>query len=303
MDRAPFAHGIVHDLDIETYHAMPSISNSQLNDLALSPRHFYALNRDPHRPARTEKSGQLEGNLAHCAILEPDEFSSRYVVIPKQAPKRPTEAQWNAEKPSKASKEAMDWWTDFNARNEGKRVISIYQYDTAWRQAESVRALGEVGDMLRKGSAEVSAFWVDPTTGVECRCRPDFVHPLSSSSVAILDVKTFSRASAEEFCRQVARKRYFQQDAFYSAGYSAASNMTVEDFQFIAVETEYPFAAASYRLSPASREEGFSECRRLLDTYEECVRTSNWPSYSTRTTEIELPPYAFSSQEVEISYV
>lgn len=291
------------DLTIEQYHALPSISKSQLDDLNVSPLHYYAWHRDPNRPPRAEKAGQLEGNLAHCAVLEPVEFSNRYVTTPSDAPRRPTQAQWNAKNPSQDSVAAMEWWSEFNTENAHKRVIDAGQYEVAMRQADAIRALPEIQDFLMKGKAEVSAFWTDPITGVECRCRPDFVHPLSKSSVVLLDVKTFSSAARDEFRRQAARKRYHVQDTFYSAGFSAAARVNVEKFIFVVVESEWPYAAASYTLDTASREEGFLEWRRLLDVYEECLRTKKWPGYADKTTQIGLPPYAFTSQEVEISYV
>jgi exodeoxyribonuclease VIII len=295
--------GLVEGLGIESYHSMPSISKSGLDLLAQSPAIFHACVLDPNRPPRREKAGQLEGNLAHCAILEPEEFGNRYAVPPEDAPRKPTEAQWAAKNPSPASIAAMDWWSEFNAENEGKRVITAEQNEIAQRQAESVRALPEIQRYLSLGKAEVSAFWRDSITGVECRCRPDFVHPTSASSVVLVDVKTFSSAAAEEFRRQCARKKYHVQDTFYSEGFSIAARVTVEKFVFVAVETQWPYAAASYTLGAASREEGYLEWRRLLDVYEECLRTNKWPGYADRTVEIDLPPYAFTSQEVEISYV
>lgn len=294
---------ICTDLSIEQYHALAPVSKSQLDDLATSPFHFYAWHRDPARPKRAEKAGQLEGNLAHCAVLEPAEFSNRYVMTPDDAPRYPTVAQWNAKKPSPDSVAAMEWWTEFNTENEGKRVITADQYEVAMRQADSIRALPEIQQFLTHGKAEISAFWTDPITGVECRCRPDFVHSLSKSSVVLLDVKTFSSAAPEEFRRQCARKRYHVQDTFYSMGFSAAAGVNVEKFIFIVVETEWPYAAASYTLGNESREEGYLECHRLLDLYEECTRTQRWPGYADKTVSIDLPPYAFTSQEVEISYV
>ena len=171
------------------------------------------------------------------------------------------------------------------------------------RQADAIRSIPDVQQLLARGEAEVSAFWTDPITKVECRCRPDFVYPLSNSSVVLLDVKTFSNAAPDEFRRQCARKRYHVQDTFYSMGFSAAAGVSVERFVFIVVETEWPYAAAAYMLGNESREEGYLECHRLLDLYEECARTGKWPSYTEKTTQIDLPSYAFTSKEVEISYV
>jgi exodeoxyribonuclease VIII len=295
--------GLHEGLDIERYHAMHPISKTGLDDLNRSPAHYFAWHLDPERPAPPVRAGQLEGNLTHCAVLEPDEFSKRYATVPKGAPRRPTEAQWNAKNPSEDSIASMDWWREFNERTNSATVVTNDQYEVAMRQADSIRALPEIQQFLTKGKSEVSAFWTDPVTSVECRCRPDWVYQASRSSVVLLDLKTFSSAAPDEFRRQCARKRYHVQDTFYSGGFSQAAGVDVEKFIFVVVETEWPYAAASYVLGNESREEGYLECRRLLDIYEECLRTKKWPGYADKTTQIDLPPYAFTSQEVEISYV
>ncbi|SAK62492.1 exonuclease VIII [Caballeronia temeraria] len=281
------------DLTIEQYHALPDVSKSGLDDLHVSPAHFFALHRDPNRPAPRERAGQLEGNLAHCAILEPDEFAQRYVTIPNDAPRRPTDAQWHAAKPSEASIRAMAWWREFNERTQGVTVISPGQYDAAMRQAESVRALPDIREALSRGRAEVSAFWRDPETGVACRCRPDWIYEATDAAAILVDVKTFSSAGASEFARQAARKRYHVQDAFYTDGYAAASGRDVLAFIFVAVETEWPYAAHAMMLDDPSKAQGRAEYQRNLRTYARCVETGEWPGYSKEISLITLPSWAF----------
>lgn len=267
-----------YGLDIEEYHSLPSISKSQLDDIAQSPFHFWSNHRDPNRPARQLKTGQLEGALAHCAILEPDEFDKRYVVGPTV--NRNTKV-----------------WKEFAEANPDRIAIQQDQYDTAWRQSESVRALPEIREALSRGRAEVSAFWTDPATGVACRCRPDWVHDLTESNVLLVDLKTFSSAGPDEFRRQAARKRYHVQDAFYSDGYEAASGKEVRAFVFVAVETEWPFAAHAMMLDDMSREQGRADYSRNLATYARCEAAGEWPGYSKEITLITLPQWAFTTDE------
>ncbi|MNV88487.1 Exodeoxyribonuclease 8 [compost metagenome] len=99
------------------------------------------------------------------------------------------------------------------------------------------------------------------------------------------------------------RKRYFMQDSFYSEGYAHASGMEVVGFVFVVVEDKWPFLAASYQLGDESRHEGALQHRDLLDTYAECMRTNTWPGYTAATETLDLPSYALTPQEVEISYV
>lgn len=286
--------GLIHGLDIDVYHSMAGISKTGLDRIEQSPAHYYGWHLDPQRPAQRERSGQLEGNLAHCAILEPGEFSARYVTIPAHAPRRPTEAQWNAKKPSEDSIAAMSWWTDFTARHSNKRVITAEQYEVAMRQAEAVRKLPEVVEALDRGRPEVSAFWVDAQTGALCRCRPDWVADFGGRRVILLDVKTYSNASAGEFRRQVARKRYHVQDAYYSDGYAAASGVDVMGFVFVAVEGEWPHQANALMLDEPGREQGRRDYRRNLDTFSTCMRSNHWPGYGERVQLIDLPSWALT---------
>jgi len=121
----------------------------------------------------------------------------------------------NAKKPSEDSIKSMEWWSAWLCNSGGITVITNDQYTTAMRQAESVRKIADVREALDRGRSEVSAFWTDPATGARCRCRPDFDTKSNSSAAILLDVKTYSDASADEFRRQVARKRYEVQDSFY----------------------------------------------------------------------------------------
>lgn len=88
-------------------------------------------------------------------------------------------------------------------------------------------------------------FDYDPATGELCRCRPDWAHPTGDRGVILVDVKTCGDASPREFGRQVARKGYHRQAAFYSDGYEIASGKRVLGFVFVAVESTWPFAASA----------------------------------------------------------
>ncbi|MFZ7197521.1 PD-(D/E)XK nuclease-like domain-containing protein, partial [Bordetella avium] len=99
------------------------------------------------------------------------------------------------------------------------------------------------------------------------------------SGVILLDVKTFSDASPHEFSRQIARKRYHVQDAFYTDGYAAASGKSVLAFIFVAVQDAWPFAASAVMLDPRSQDQGRRDYRHNLSTYAECLTSGNWPGF------------------------
>ena len=271
---------IVHGLSIDEYHADTSaVSKSGLDLVRQSSAIYYAKYLDPkferqRRAAADEmKAGQLVGQLAHCAILEPHAFVERYAVGP------------TVHRGTKV-------WKEFVEENPGKVAIQQEQADTAFEQAESVRRLPDVRDALAVGHAEVSAYWIDPITGVQCRCRPDWEHDVSDDAVILLDVKTYSDASPAEFRRQIARKRYHVQDGFYSDGYAAASGKNVLAFIFVAIETEWPYAASAVMLDDISRERGRQLYREDLATYARCLESGIWPGYSNQIEIVSLPAWA-----------
>src|SRR5690606_8910151 len=140
-------------------------------------------------------------------------------------------------------------WKEFVEDHPGQVAIQQAQHDVAWAQAESVRALDDIRDLLPSARREVSAYWIDEATGELCRCRPDAVAPVGDEGASLNDGKTYSDAGPREFARQVWRKGYHRQDAWYSEGYARASGLDVLAFVFVAVETAWPFAASAHVLS------------------------------------------------------
>lgn len=265
--------GIIHGLGIEAYHSGPGISKSGLDDMD-PPARYYALHLDPKRPVRVQTAAQRVGQLAHCAILEPEEFGKRYAVGPDC---------------SRANKAWKEWEASLPA---GVEAIKPSEYDTAMWQRESVLKLPGMTDILSAGKAEVSAFWEDPYTGVLCRCRPDF----AADCGVLLDVKTVGNSSPSDFRLQAARMRYDVQDAFYTEGYSMASDSPVDRFLFLTVETDYPYLAAVHELAPESKSAGSEKARAALNVYAECLRNNEWPHYGSEIHQIQLPGWALTYQ-------
>ena len=268
--------GVVHDLPNEVYHGISdAVSNSGLNDFARSPAHYFGRHLDPERPPRETKPGQLEGTLAHCALFEPGEFDRRYRVGPDVH-------------------KATNVWKAFKAECADMRAepVDADQKRIAFLQAAQARSLPSVAKALAVGRPEVSVFWLDEETGVRCRARPDWVHPVATphgEGVILIDGKTYSDASGREFSRQIERKAYHRQAAFYTDGYEAATAVQVMGFIFVAMETEWPFKANALMLGADDIQLGRNEYRALLERYAECRATGLWPGYGEDIELISLP--------------
>ena len=292
-----------YSMPFEQYAAAPAVNNSLLKDMARSAAHCWALHHAPNRPERKPRPWMITGPLAHCAVLEPDAMAARYLVTPDDAPKRPTSAQWNAKKPSPDSVAAMAWWTEFNASAAGRQVITAEQYATTQGQLAGITAHPDLAAVLASGAAEQSAFWADESTGLLCKCRPDWVHTLPDGRAILLDLKTCQSADAVAFARTVASFGYHRQAAWYCDGWQRATGQAVYSFIFAAIPSEYPFIAGAYQLADEALIQGADECAELLEAYAACVRSNVWPGYGDSVQEIQLPVWARRSYEMEVSHV
>lgn len=283
---------VVPNLPAEVYHATHAMSAGGLKRMRQSPAHFFGMQLDPNRPPPGDPTAAMKnGTLVHCCTFEPDEVDRRYVVLPDDAPKRPTEAQRNAAKPSSATLDAIDWWARFEATHPGAEVIDRGQLEAAQRQAAAIRALPEVGALLREGSGEDSVFWIDQETGLLCKCRPDWTSP-AGDGVILVDGKTTSDASPQGFSRSVWNLDYHLQAAWYSDGYEAATGKRVHGFVFATAENTWPHIGAAYMLDDEVLDWARRENRRLLNLYAECVRTGVWPGYQQTIQPLTLPAWA-----------
>lgn len=276
---------IIHDMANEAYHSTPAVSNTVLSSMARSPAHCFALHVSEDRRKSATSPAFFAGTLAHCAILEPAALLDRYMLKPEGLDMRTKDGKaWKAALPA------------------GVLTIDADEYATALAQRDAVQGVPELAELLADGVAEVSAFWLDDETGLQCKCRPDWVHTLSDGRVILVDVKTTVDASPQQFSRSVWKYGYHRQAAWYSAGYARAAGVEVAGFVFAAVTNAHPFIGAAHTLDEDYLRIGRDECRRLLDEYADCKLTGRWPAFPGMNL-LSPPAWAAQSDEVEVFHV
>ncbi|EBH4418440.1 exodeoxyribonuclease VIII [Salmonella enterica] len=263
--------GIYYDIPNEAYHAGPGVSKSQLDDIADTPA-IYLWRKNA--PVDTEKTKSLDtGTAFHCRVLEPEEFSKRFIIAPEF--NRRTSAGKEEEKTF--LEECARTGITVLTAEEGRKIELMYQ---------SVMAL-PLGQWLVEsaGYAESSVYWEDPETGILCRCRPDKIIP---EFHWIMDVKT--TADIQRFRTAYYDYRYHVQDAFYSDGYRAQFG-EIPTFVFLVASTtaecgRYPVEI--FMMGEDAKLAGQREYRRNLQTLAECLNNDEWPAIKT----LSLPRWA-----------
>ncbi len=263
--------GIYYDIPNEAYHAGPGVSKSQLDDIADTPA-IYLWRKNA--PVDTEKTKSLDtGTAFHCRVLEPEEFSKRFIIAPEF--NRRTSA--GKEKEKTFLEECARTGITVLTAEEGRKIELMYQ---------SVMAL-PLGQWLVEsaGYAESSVYWEDPETEILCRCRPDKIIP---EFHWIMDVKT--TADIQQFRTAYYDYRYHVQDAFYSDGYRAQFG-EIPTFVFLVASTtaecgRYPVEI--FMMGEDAKLAGQREYRRNLQTLAECLNNDEWPAIKT----LSLPRWA-----------
>lgn len=262
------------DVPVETYHtpALGVVSKSALDQIARSPAHYRAwLETD-----RTPTPAMVFGSLTHQYVFELGKCLGSVAVQPDFGDCRATK-----------NKEARNDW---RLANEGKQHVSQEDWDTVRAIGDSVRLHPIAAKLIDQCQPEVSVFWQDGETGLDCKARVDGWVP---SLRMALDLKTTSDASPTEFAKSVHNFRYHCQDAHYRAGLAEATGADVKAFVFIAVEKEAPYAVATYTLDDAAYFRGLELVRRDMATMKQCVDEDNWPAFGTQTKSISLPSWSF----------
>lgn len=250
------------------YHAHPAVSKSDLDAVHRSPMHYLYRRENPQQPT----SALLTGSVVHKMVLEPETFAEEYIAAPA------------IDRRTKAGKEE---YAAFEQEAAGKIIVPKDMIVLAGNIAEAISHHKKARALLSGGKAETSHFWTDIRTGIECKCRPDYLR-----SGFCVDLKTTQDASPEAFEKAAYNYRYYVQAHWYLQGLKQCGVTDAEDFVFVAVEKEPPYAVAVYFADELMLALGEREARADLDLLSACKNTGLYHGYDEDIQPLSLPKWA-----------
>ncbi len=263
-----------YNLSRAEYDAAAGIRNTELGWAAKSMRHYAHYKQNP--PHETE--AKRDGQLIHRAILEPQWFEESTVVIPSDAPKKPTKAQINAKKPSPESVDAIAWWSDFGKKHAGRTFLDEDDGKSIARIVDAVWSDKEAGAILRDCKRrELAVFSRHESTGLLLKSSLDL---LTADDAEIWDVKTTVDGEPETYRRAVTNFGYHRQAAFYP-GHFPRLGLKRPAFGHIIVEKEPPYMVSVRPFDDESIEIGRAEVSALLHRIAHSQQTKTYPGYHT----------------------
>lgn len=263
-----FVPGVFRDMPAARYHAVEAMSSSGARAILRSPQHFRLWRTEAREPT----AAMQFGTAVHAGILEPETFDRVVVVAP----------EFNARTAAgRAERDA------FRAAHAGAVILSPDDFDRARRCIDAVRAHRAARALLDGAERELSLFWHDARFGCPCKARLD-----ARNHSGIVDLKTTTDASPEEFARSVASYGYHRQAAHYFSGAEHVLDATPEFFAFIAAESEPPHGVACYTLPGAAVMAGAHSMNRALERYAAALAAGKWSGYPDQIESLSLPKWA-----------
>ena len=257
------------------YHRHLAVSKSGLDQIAKSPLHYWARYLDPNRVWPEPTPAMRLGTALHTHVLELDQWDKQIAIAPGDINRR--------------TKEGREQWAAFEADAKRKTVITADDAEVVMAMGRSVWRHPAAAMLLHwQGKAETTHMWTDPTTGAECKCRPDW---LTNDGNLIIDLKTTEDASPRAFQRSVANYRYHVQASWYLDGIEAATGYRPDQFIFICVEKKPPYAVAVYAADAEMVQIGAETAARDLARLVECKASNTWPGYSDQIEPLSLPAW------------
>jgi hypothetical protein len=89
---------------------------------------------------KSESEDMKWGSLVDMLWLTPEDFDKHFVVLPDNAPKKPTIAQRRAKKPTPAALDLISWWDRFESKSLGKTIIDPLIFKAAKKAIEMLNA-------------------------------------------------------------------------------------------------------------------------------------------------------------------
>lgn len=267
------ASGFYQDLPSDEYHNDTALGSSSIKTIInKSPAHLFG--------GEIKESSAFDlGTAFHTLVLEPSKAGT--IVC------GPEDRRGNKWKDAKESCDAS-----------GHILLTQDEYEKVFAMRDALMANEDVASLLiGRTVSEASLFHTDMQTGVRCKVRPDLVN---YDLRIMVDLKTCISAAPQAFSKAVLEYGYHIQEAFYKRIWNGYfKNDQIEDFYFIAVEKEKPYASMVYQLDRMTTMEGFNLVNLGLSIYRKCHALNKWPAYGDGIQSIRIPSYGFKTLSLE----
>ena len=287
--------GIYSGIPLEAYHSAnicvgPSISSTTLRAISTaSPAHAFA--KSPLNPKRKpfEPSDAMNlGSALHWVVAREPGFDTRFVIKPEKWRGK----AWNSDD----GRDQMKRW-----KRDGMTVLTEKQVEHLQGMAATLSVHPMFLAGILRGRLEQSAFWIDETTGLWCKIRPDAM-PNDSGDFA--DLKTTQSVMYHDLQLSICEYAYHQQGALILEG-ARALGLEAASFTLVWVESTAPYAVRVTQLKDDDLARGHKQNAAARLIIADCLKTGVWPGPGDGRDDaeyIDLPDWKREQIDAQLKY-
>lgn len=283
--------GIYTDLKFEDYRSAPGLANSDLKILQESPAKY-------RRGERTSPTEAMRfGSLANDLLLFETE---NYYLAPETYP-APESAKKDApiiQKPWNWNSGYCDAWKQ--AHLDKPIIPRDGPHSAAWLKAlrDKVRANPLAADLIHNSLREVSIFARNEDYPVLRKGRCDGLRINPDLSARITEIKTTVDASTFAFSKEIMKRGYYRQAAYYREILQSLGFGPVEVWFIIIEKGRHPRINVR-KLAERAMDKGDFDNDDALQLYMRCKLQNSWPDFvdqpeiTDAAPTIDMPDYAY----------
>lgn len=269
--------GMMKGLPSSQYHSITShFGSTQIKTVKRSLAHFKAMIDGNIEFSKSQKNAFDLGRCAHSIILEQDLSS----II--QGPN--------------ISNKTVKKWKEFVKAYPEKIVLTSTEFLRVTSMFDAFCSHKYAHEFVSQSEIENSYFYQDIDTGLYLKARPD---GCNTERGFIFDFKTTGMsATPRNVARTAVDHGWHISAAHYIAGVEAVTGKKIKDYYFILQEVHPPFELMIYRLNDTDLLRAQNERRILLNQISVAMRTNHFPGYESTIQNLEIPDYAFDSENI-----
>lgn len=251
----------------DEYNLHPGVNWSLLKHMADSPMAF----RFAQQHGWTDTKALAIGRAVHALVFEPHVFNAEFAI-------------WEGERRGKE-------WKEFSTEHAGSTILTEAEAEPCLAMAAAVRGHTLV-QRYDSGVFEAPIYWSDPSTGVLCKARPDWV----TRDRVLIDLKTTRSIAGRRFGAEAARYAYHCQMAHYRNG-MLASGSPASKVVLVAVEKTPPHDVGVFEIDESTLDLASQAVEALLVRYKECEESGKWPGRYDAEQALELPAWVYCDED------
>lgn len=270
-----------------------SVSSSGLRTIELqSPADYYAYSElNPDREEKDETDALTFGRAAHALLLGDEVFRDVFIIVPDDAPPRPTKPQILARREGRkrtpSADERFSFWDPFDAAARGKTLVREGDMRQIGKMADALQAHPLVNPLF-DGEPEVSLFWQDWKTGIWLKSRPDMLPHMGGIRA---DLKTTNDASLRAVMRDISKRGYHMQAALADVGCEECLGLKIETDVLVFIQKTAPWHVTPVEITANAIHWAKVRLRRAIDTFAACVEAGQWPGYTDGIPQYDIPQW------------